>query len=109
MPIPKKLRICGFDYDVIHKEDLDHTQGCSGVHLPEKLEIRLLGRGIDPRRVENTFIHEIVHAIDVLFCNDKLSEEQVSCMSNGLYQVFSDNKLLNDKVFENSSNQRSLK
>jgi hypothetical protein len=109
MALPKKVRICGFNYDVIQQNDLDHTQGCAGVHLPEKLEIRLLSRGIDPRRIEQTFIHEVLHAVDVLFGNDKLSEEQCYSLSNGLYQVFVDNNLLNEKVFEHSSKQRSLK
>lgn len=109
MAIPKKVRICGFDYDIKYQDDLDHTQGCAGVHLPEKLEIRLLSRGIDPRRTEQTFIHEVLHAVDVLYGNDKLSEEQCSSLSNGIYQVFSDNGLLNEKVFEYSRKQRSLK
>ena len=35
-----------------------------------------------------TFLHEIVHCIDEVYCNRNLSEDETNQLAEGLYQVF---------------------
>lgn len=93
MRIPTKLKICGKDYKVVFMEDLaiDDTR-CSGTHDEENCIIELM-EGMHPDREVITFLHEVLHAIDV---RNELSEEQVYTLSNGIYQVLKDNHLLRE-------------
>jgi len=100
MIIPKQIKVAGFDYDVdlefLFKERNDRlgftdfelseikvTNTCDG--LPRKRE-----------RIEESFIHELLHCIDNGYNADKLEEDTVRRMSKGLYQVLKDNRLLKE-------------
>jgi len=37
--------------------------------------------------VEQAFFHELTHAIDAIFCNRKLTEDQTEQLAQGFYQV----------------------
>ncbi len=49
----------------------------------------LLDDSFSKEQVSNSFIHEVVHAIDSAFVI-RLNESQVKRLSNGLHQVLSD-------------------
>ena len=41
--------------------------------------------------LEAVFIHEVVHAIDIIYNGHCLTEKEVKCLGEGLYQVIKDN------------------
>ena len=98
--IPNKLRVCGVDYTINICNVKDMTPGCSGIHNSDISEIRILGDSMSVQRQQQIFFHELMHAIDVTYNNNKLTEDQVDVLANGIYQVLSDNNLLNSNIFD---------
>lgn len=49
---------------------------------------------------ESTLIHEILHACNTTFSDEHLAHSVLDSMADQLYQVLSDNGLLNKKAFE---------
>jgi len=94
MKIPKKLKICGLNYTIKMEDSLHANQGLAGEHCTHKLLIRIQKKDYEPQKMEQTFFHEVMHAIDDHYLNNKLSEDQVSVLSNGFYQVLKDNRLI---------------
>ncbi len=93
MKIPKKLNICGFEYTVEIRE-IDNND-IFGQHNQTRCQILIAADGVNKQKKEQTFIHEILHAIDCAVGVD-LKEKQVTTLSRGLYQVLKDNNLLKD-------------
>lgn len=52
-----------------------------------------------------TFIHEIMHAINNIFCNKQLKESDIEAISEGLYQFIVDNPniILNKRRNKNAN------
>jgi len=94
MKIPKKLKVCGLDYEIKFEKNMHAIDGLAGEHNANKQTIRLQKDDYCQQRIEQVFIHEILHAIDVQFNNDALEEQEVRRLGNGLYQVLKDNNLL---------------
>jgi len=46
------------------------------------------------QKIERTLFHEVMHAIDDLYLNSNLTEDQIDALSNGIYAFLKDNKLL---------------
>lgn len=97
MQIPKKVRICGLDYEVIFSDDLYLTDGCYGTHNSSTLQITLQNHTLNRQRQEQVFLHELMHAVDVHYLNNKLSEDQVDQIANGIFQIMRDNDFFNRK------------
>ena len=94
MKIPLKIKICGLDYKIKFEKNMHAIDGLAGEHLTNTQVIRLQKDDYCRQRIEQVFIHELVHAIDVQFNNNSLEEDEVKRIGNGLYQVLSDNNLL---------------
>lgn len=105
MKIPKKLKIGGHIYKILYPYKFDDRSDLFGQadHALKRIKIC----GIDPngyRRPDSsileTFMHEIIHcANDITHSN--LNEQQVSAMSEALFQVLYDNKLFNNRLTRN--------
>lgn len=99
MKIPKKLKINGFDWEVIESQDTANEGNCFGSTHFSTQKI-FLEPSATRQKKEQAFIHEILHAIWWQQCvgnatDDKTLEEKViSAMSFGLYQVLKDNNML---------------
>ena len=102
MKIPKSLKVGGIIYKIEKKRVLDKGENkFSGVakHRQAIIKIALYdneGELYDKRKLEECFIHEILHCVDDIYNNQKLDEDMVERLSQGLYQVLKDNKLLVD-------------
>lgn len=94
MKIPKKIRICGLDYKVVINNNLNNKEGLAGEHKGRELIMTLQGKPFHQQKIEQTFIHEILHSIDYNYNNDELTEKQIGMLANGIYQVLADNNLL---------------
>jgi len=93
MEIPKTVRVCGLDYEVVIDDNLFFERGAVGTHNAERLMITLHTRGVNNQRLMQTFLHEIIHAVDEHFMGQVLEEKQVNALAAGLYQVLADNDL----------------
>lgn len=93
--IPKTLKVSGLDYEIVTDDNLYLDKGATGTHHAEKLVIALHTYGVNEQRLWQTFLHEIIHAIDEHYMGASLTEQQVVAFASGLYQVLMDNKLLN--------------
>jgi len=94
----KEVKVGGFVYKVdfpyVFKErgDLGGQANLTG------LTIRVCGKdaGGEPyakERLGEITLHEILHCIDAVYNNSSLDDRQITCLANGLYQVFKDNDL----------------
>lgn len=104
MKLPKKLKVGGHIYKIIFPFKFTERVDLVGQHDSQTLEIRVNdkdsgGRDIADSRIKEVFWHEILHAIDVAYNGDKIEEDTVRRLSEGLYQVLNDNFIV--KVKEN--------
>ena len=101
--IPKKIKIGGLTYTIefphVFYEDTDYL----GLHSYDELTIKLglYHHGIQVNRqiLHSTFLHEVTHAIDQVYCARTIDNEpNIDRLANGLYQVILQNNLhLKDK------------
>jgi hypothetical protein len=99
MLIPKKVRIGGIDYKVVHKPNpATGNAVCYGVFDSERCLIELNSeRDMHPDRLGQTFLHELLHgAIFGAGIESDDEELLVKTMARGLYQIIKDNP----KIFE---------
>lgn len=99
MKIPRKLKVGGFVYSILRDEKVSgHSDTYGTTHLGT--QTINIAPDLNGAKTEATFLHEVLHAIwhtyglkEAGF--DRKQEEQiVEALSNGIYQVFKDNKLL---------------
>lgn len=94
MRIPKKIKGYGSTYSVVQRKNLKDKDGkWDGLvsHAKRQIKIEKLQHHSDR---EESLLHEILHIVNR---NErtKLSEKKVERISQGLYQVLRENKLLN--------------
>ena len=102
MKIPNKIRIAGHDYKVKWDDKGLVKERLIGDISNDFKEIRLCKYYKDKRaraqsEIERCLFHEILHGIDCHYNHDSLSEKAVDRLSNGLYQVLSDNFIIKTK------------
>jgi len=93
--IPNKIKVAGHEYKIIWDNEYLSNQDYEGLTKHRSLKMYLCdkfrGQMLDKSIIEENFIHEMLHAIDVNYNNRQLTEEQISCMAAGVYQVLKDN------------------
>lgn len=87
--VGKEIKIAGFTYKVIFKEhDRDlRARDLYGQQSGSLQEIKV-DTGFSQERTNETFLHEMLHAVDEAYNNAALSEEENTRLSAGLHQVF---------------------
>jgi len=92
MKIPKKIKICGYDFKVKdhHFEAGTHF----GLLKYQSLTI-YIEKDAKQQVREEAFIHEIIHGIDYA-TGKELDEDKISALSRALYYVLKDNNLLKE-------------
>ena len=98
MKIPDKLKVGGITYKVIKKNTFkgkDNEFSGLANHKQTTIEIALTHEDepYDTQKIEECFIHEILHCIDSVYNNQALEEAVINRLSQGLYQVLKDNNL----------------
>lgn len=99
MRIPKQLKVGGQVYEVIYPYVFMERASIGGLadHVTNTIRIAALGDAGAPyakENIEEAFIHELLHCVDVVYNNHGLDEVVVTRLAEGLYQVLKDNKLL---------------
>ncbi len=84
--VPQKIRVGGHNYSIVLNEAIE-DEGLKGAHNPRKLTIE-----INPIRPKEqwgaTLIHEFVHAINRVYLNSRLCEDDADSIGQGWYQIF---------------------
>jgi hypothetical protein len=98
LKIPNKLKVGGINYKVIKNYEFIETE-LGGQALHTEALIRLSQKGYNngtytKEKQEEVFMHELLHCVDRIYNNGKLEEDVVDRLSQGLYQVLKDNKML---------------
>ena len=104
MKIPSWLKIGGRKYAVIFPYVFkDSSQVLRGLCDQSGQKIMVSDSDahngkVHPQSIEQTFMHEVIHAIDNVYCCGKLAqcengEDIVDQLAEGIIQVFRDNKL----------------
>jgi hypothetical protein len=106
MNIPSRLKIGGHDYKVLYPYNFKERCDIQAQNDTALNEIRIndVDQCGNKRTDSNTyvsFLHEILHVVDTIYCNRQIEnlghearERIVEGLSEGLYQVFHDNKLI---------------
>ena len=94
MKIPKILKVGGHQYKVEITKTYNESKGSNNWGRTNHVKLKIyLDEGLVESKKEETFIHELLHAVDSHQGNI-LKESQVDKIANGLYMVLKDNKLL---------------
>jgi len=101
--IPKKIRIGGFDYIIEYPFEFDTNDyfgKTSFYNTVIKLANKTKGYKLKKSIIIETLVHELVHAIDMVYLGAVLEEEDVERLSKILVMFFkhSDFSLLDDTI-----------
>ena len=95
MNIPKSVKVGGQTFkvikDYVFTERVDINAQCDSDY--NEIKLGQLWREKCRTRQEDIFLHEIIHAVDNIYNGNKLQEEDVVNIGQGLYQVLTDNKI----------------
>ena len=86
MKRPRSIKVGNREYKVIVDPTLQLEDGCVGRGSHEMLEIRLLPR-FHTSLLDEALLHETLHAIDNVYLDDKLHEEDIDALGQGLAQA----------------------
>lgn len=87
MRIPKKVLICGQDFEVVRQKDLVDM----GICMVEECTIKLR-KGLNKEKRKEVFLHECLHAIDEN-TNMELGEDKVNTLGIHILALIKNNKL----------------
>jgi hypothetical protein len=97
MKIPSKVKVGGFTYKVIKNYKFKEDSTLCGQTDNSLLEVRISyidisGEKRKEEKIEEIFLHEILHLVNQIYNANKLDEETVTRLTMGLYQVLKDNR-----------------
>lgn len=100
MQIPKTLKIGGHEVRVEFPFSFTDASGgprwCGYAHVDEN-RIQLGEENYGDDNIKQTFLHEIVHFVDSIYCGRAMLDEHgdkfIDTLTQGLFQVLKDNRL----------------
>jgi len=100
--IPEKVKVCGKVYDITYPYNFVDDSVYYGMCRHATLRILLgnkseSGETLPKDIIDETFIHELTHTINHIYLDNKLDENEVGRLSEGLYQVIVDNDFIKGK------------
>lgn len=88
--VPSTVKVGGLTYK-IQMKDLNRDVARTAGNCKDACGSIVINKNNDFQIVVNTIIHELVHAIDFVYCGCSMSENTVEILSNSIYQVIVDN------------------
>jgi hypothetical protein len=100
--LPKKVKVGFAEYTVIYPYVFEDDPTFVGYHDGPNCELKISSHTHNVRRADikiyETLLHEIVHAIDYIYCCCSMNETEVTQLAKGLLHVLRENNLyLNDR------------
>ena len=93
MKIPNKIKILGYDYEVIFRNrGNDDGSDNAGTHSSRSQKI-WIDSDQSQQQQESTFLHEILEALNYAL-QLEITHKGICSLEAGLYQVLKDNNLL---------------
>jgi hypothetical protein len=95
--LPKKVKVGHLDYTILFPYDFAFSDAkmCTGLHTPFNCTIKITDKFNNSTRcnlkVLETFIHEVLHAIDHVYINCVFSEEDITRLGNCFTEFLIDN------------------
>jgi len=89
IPLPEMIKVGGFNYTIkvdAENDTLLTDNGNWGEHSGRQRVLRILSTA-PAQQFSETFLHEVLHAIDCVYHYNGLNNEDVTALSNGLFQV----------------------
>lgn len=100
MKIPNKIKVAGKIYTVIVPYAFTERRDIQGQADHNLCIIRVSDSSPDGaysrETVEETFFHELLHAVDRAYNNGDLDEKVLSQLSEGLYQALNDSEMFSE-------------
>ena len=98
--LPKIIKVGGVDFDVMYPAELrggSMEKGIFGMcdYFQGKIYIfkDVIGYYPPPEKIIDVLIHETIHAVDEVWLDNIMEEEEVNRLGRSLYQVLVDNDL----------------
>lgn len=96
--IPPKLKIGGYTYKVVLKERFapamrSNTGLCQNDLSTITISAYFEEAKIDKTKIIQTLLHEILHAIDSIYCGNIFSEDDIVTLEHAWFAVLADNNL----------------
>ena len=91
VPIPEQVRVGCYTYDIRLDGEYDQdliARERRGEVIHPFCQIRIRSDMIEQNTV-NTFIHELLHCIDMSCLNQEMPESQIAVLANALHEVLS--------------------
>jgi len=93
MKIPKKVKLCGADFQIVFKRKLIDSDGNSLLGLCDVNNcVIFLQTGMESQKRFEVFFHEVLHAIDENMCFG-LGEKKVNNLAIEIIRFIKDNKI----------------
>ncbi len=88
--IPSTVKIAGFDFEVRMSSITDGELECADLYgqTHNRKQIIRMNQTETPQHISECFIHEVIHAVNGIFTDSKMTENQVQSSAAGLHQVF---------------------
>ena len=83
--VPQVIQVGGRAFKIVMLSDLVIKEGAAGRCVVRIGEIKV-DTTCCPEAKQGNFLHELVHAIDYVYCGDHLTEDTVSGLSEGWLQ-----------------------
>jgi len=97
MRLPKKVKVGGVIFDVVYPYIFTEDPNFCGLHESFVCKLKIGGNngelGRPNQKIIETFIHEVIHAVDFIYCGAVLEEDSVNLLAKAWLQVLRDNVL----------------
>lgn len=95
--LPDKVKVGPMIYDIIYPYDFEIKDGTLGLTSTLNGTIKVVslynGRECCDQQIREVFLHELIHAIDYVYCGEILEENHVEVLGVAYNQLFADNDL----------------
>lgn len=93
----KTLKVGGLNYKIHYPYVFETNAALLGLHEGDQCRIKISKLFMNLERkwpkIVETLLHEVVHAIDTVYCGNVMLEDEVSVISSWLYMILRDNEL----------------
>lgn len=86
--VPKRIQIGGHVYSIDYNEEIERTDRLWGTHDHRALQIEIYPH-ISPTVKTSTLLHELIHAIAVVYTQIEIEDNKIQSMAEGLTQIMS--------------------
>lgn len=87
--ITKGITVGGFDYavDMSEKTHRDLLADNNAGECDCRNCVITIDYAESPQKISKVFIHEVIEAVNHVYCNDKIEHERIHQLSFGLHQI----------------------